>query len=168
MAVTLSQLAKDVSIVPSFKFILHVHQQANCCSETFLLEILWANTVLTHWDICHHLWLLLLSKLRILRSQKHQLLGLYRVSPLWRQGFKRENQKYISSQVKSALRKFSEGKYHDCDSFRAAESEVSSSDSNSDSGPTPTFSCISYLKWLFFSDKFINPTCTFSEYGNLF
>jgi len=31
---------------------------------------------------------------------------------------------------------------------RAVESEVpsSDSDSNSDSGPTPTFSCISYLK----------------------
>ena len=31
--------------------------------------------------------------------------------------FKRGNQMYISSQVKSALRKFSEGKDHDCDSF---------------------------------------------------
>ena len=29
----------------------------------------------------------------------------------------RDNQKYISSQVKSALRKFSEGKDNDCDSF---------------------------------------------------
>ena len=42
---------------------------------------------------------------------------LYRVSLLWRQWFKRSNQIYISSQVKSALRKFSKGKDHDCDSF---------------------------------------------------
>ena len=34
--------------------------------------------------------------------------------------------------------------------------------------PTPTFSCISYLKWLFFSDKCINPPCSFQEYGNWF
>jgi len=75
---------------------------------------------LTHQDIC--LWLLLLSKFRVLRSQKHQLLRLYRVSPLWRQGFKRDNQMGISSQVKSTLSKFSEGEDHDCDSFM---SEVS-------------------------------------------
>jgi len=35
LAITLSQLAKDASIVPSFKSILHVHRQASCCSETF-------------------------------------------------------------------------------------------------------------------------------------
>ena len=35
VATTLLQLAKDASNVPSFKFILHVHQQASCCSETF-------------------------------------------------------------------------------------------------------------------------------------
>jgi len=35
VAITLSQLAKDVSIVPSFKFIPYVHRQASCCSETF-------------------------------------------------------------------------------------------------------------------------------------
>jgi len=35
MAITLSHLAKDASIVPSFKFIPHAHRQANCCSETF-------------------------------------------------------------------------------------------------------------------------------------
>jgi len=34
VTITLSQLAKDASIVPSFAFILHVHRQANCCSET--------------------------------------------------------------------------------------------------------------------------------------
>jgi len=38
---------------------------------------------------------------------------------------------------------------------------LSDSDSNSDSGATLTFSCISYLKSLFLSDKFINLTCTF-------
>jgi len=35
VAIALSQLAKDASIVPSFKFILHVQGQANCCSESF-------------------------------------------------------------------------------------------------------------------------------------
>jgi len=35
VAITLSQLAKDASIAPSFKFILHVHRQASCYSETF-------------------------------------------------------------------------------------------------------------------------------------
>jgi len=34
VAIILSQLVKDASIAPSFKFILHVHRQANCCSET--------------------------------------------------------------------------------------------------------------------------------------
>jgi len=53
----------------------------------------------------------------ILKSQKHQLLRFQRVSPLWRQAFNPDNQMYISSQLKSALRKFSEGKDHDCDSF---------------------------------------------------
>jgi len=46
-----------------------------------------------------------LSKFRILRSPKHHLLRLYRVSPLWRQGLNRDKQMYISSQVKSLLRK---------------------------------------------------------------
>jgi len=35
VAITLSQLAKDASITPSFTFLLHIHRQANCCSETF-------------------------------------------------------------------------------------------------------------------------------------
>jgi len=35
MAIILSQLAKDASIVSSLKFILHVYRQANC-SERFL------------------------------------------------------------------------------------------------------------------------------------
>jgi len=30
----------------------------------------------THWDTCNHLWLLLMSKFRILTSQKHRLLRL--------------------------------------------------------------------------------------------
>jgi len=51
-----------------------------------------------------------MNKISILRSQKHQLLRLYRVSPLWRQEFKWENQIHIPSQVKSALRKFREGR----------------------------------------------------------
>jgi len=40
VAITLSQLAKDAAIVPGFKFILHVHRQANCYSETFLWKLL--------------------------------------------------------------------------------------------------------------------------------
>jgi len=35
VAITLSQLDKDASIVPSSKFKLHAHRQANCYSETF-------------------------------------------------------------------------------------------------------------------------------------
>jgi len=35
VAITLSQLAKDVSNVPNFTFILHIHPQATCCSEMF-------------------------------------------------------------------------------------------------------------------------------------
>ena len=46
-----------------------------------------------------------MSKFRILTSPKHHLLRLYRASTLWRQGFNRDNQMNISSQVKSALRK---------------------------------------------------------------
>jgi len=105
VAITLSQHAKDASIVPSFKFILHVHRQANCYSETFFWKF---------FERClftNHLWF------RILRSQKHQLLRSYRVSPRWRRAFSQNNQTYISSQLKSALRKFNEGKNHDCDSF---------------------------------------------------
>jgi len=88
----------------------------NCCSEMFFF----GNSLIEfcfNTDTCNYLWLLLLSKFRILRSQKHQLLRLYRVSSLWRQGSSRNNQMYISSQVKSALRKLSEGKDHGCDSF---------------------------------------------------
>jgi len=47
----------------------------------------------------------LMRKFWILKSPKHHLLRLYRVSPLWRQGFNRDNQMYISSQVKAVLRK---------------------------------------------------------------
>jgi len=39
VAIILPQLAKDVSIVSSFKFILHVHRQANCYSETYLWKL---------------------------------------------------------------------------------------------------------------------------------
>jgi len=40
VAITLSYFAKNASNVPSFTFILHVHRQANCCSETFFLKFL--------------------------------------------------------------------------------------------------------------------------------
>jgi len=57
-----------------------------------------------------------MSKFRILKRQNHQLFKLYRVLPLRRQQFKRENQTYVSSHVKSALKKFrEESKDRDCD-----------------------------------------------------
>jgi len=49
---------------------------------------------------------------------------------------------YISSQVKSALRKFSEGRDHDCDSFMS-------------DGPVLYKSCVSQLaKWTTLFAKF--------------
>ena len=36
VAITLCSFAKDASNIPRFTFILHVHPQANCCSETFI------------------------------------------------------------------------------------------------------------------------------------
>jgi len=69
---------------------------------------------------------------------------------------------HISTDFAQILRDFSriftKSKRFGCACTRAVESEVpssdsdirqfrlSDSDSNSDSGPTPTFSCISYLK----------------------
>jgi len=35
VAITLSSLAKDVLKVPGFTFMLQIHPQANCCSESF-------------------------------------------------------------------------------------------------------------------------------------
>jgi len=51
-----------------------------------------------------------MSKFRIVRSPKHHLLRLYRVSPLWRQVFNRANQMYVSCKVKSALSKNEKGR----------------------------------------------------------
>jgi len=81
-----------------------------------VLEILWANAVwhiktfaiicgCFYWASSEH-W-----------ESKHRLMRFYRVSPLWRQGFKRDNQMHMSSQAKSALWKFSQGKDHNCNSF---------------------------------------------------
>ena len=53
----------------------------------------------------NHFWSLLMSKFRILRSPNLHLLRFYCVSPPLRQGFNRDSQMYLSSQVKSALRK---------------------------------------------------------------
>ena len=65
---------------------------------------------LTHWDICLQSFVaVLMSKFRMLKSPKRQLLRLYRVSPLWRQGFNRDKQMYISCQVKTQ-----KGKDHGC------------------------------------------------------
>jgi len=85
---------------------LHIHTSCPSTSQmlfwNIFFEILWANSV---EDICNNFWLLLMSKFGILRSPKHYLVSLYRVSPLWRQGFNRDKQMYIPSQVKSVLRK---------------------------------------------------------------
>jgi len=106
----------DCPNVPSSTFILHVHRQANCFLNLFLGNSL-SEPCLTHYDICNHLWLLLMRKFTILRSPKHHFLRLYCAWPLWRLVFNRDNQMYISSQVKSALRKCREDKDHDCDLF---------------------------------------------------
>ena len=115
MAITLSQLANDASIVypASNSYFMSI-------VKLLFWNVFFGNSLSEfcfNRDTCNYLWLLLLSKFRILKSQKHQFLRLYRVSSLWRQGFSRDNQMYISSQVKSALRKLREGRDHDCDSF---------------------------------------------------
>jgi len=71
-----------------------------CFNCTKLLKRFFGNSLsefCSHEYICSHFRLLLLSKFRILRSQKHQVFSLYRVSPLWMQEFKRDNQMWISS-----------------------------------------------------------------------
>jgi len=111
---------------PSHSHFLSIYK------PTVVLKYFFGNSLsdlcLTHYDTCNHLWLLnnLMSEFRILSSQKRQLLSLYRVSPLWRQGSKRDNETYISSQVKSALRKLREGKVHDCDLFMSDVSDCTS------------------------------------------
>jgi len=82
VAITLSQLAKDVSIAPSFKFILHVHRQANCCSETFV----WKFSERILFNTLRHLQsfvVAFIEQVQNIEKSKHQLLRLYRVSPLW-------------------------------------------------------------------------------------
>jgi len=84
-------------------------------SHSYLMTIDKPTVVLKHFfgsslnELClkhsQSFQLLLMSKFRILRNPKYHLVTLYRVSPLWRQGFNRDNQMYMSSQVKSTLRK---------------------------------------------------------------
>ena len=57
MAITLSQLAKNASNVPSFTFTLRVHRQTNCRSELFFWNPL-SELCLRYYDSCNHLWLL--------------------------------------------------------------------------------------------------------------
>jgi len=67
---------------------------------------------------------------------------LYRVSPLWKQGFQRDYQMSISSQVKSALWNVREGKHHHRDSFMLDASVLYKS-------------CDSHLaKWIALFDEF--------------
>jgi len=49
--ITLSQLSKDASNVPSFKIILHVHRQTNCCSETFFWKFCKLTLFSTLWHL---------------------------------------------------------------------------------------------------------------------
>jgi len=77
----LSQLAKAASIVPSFKFILHVHRQPNCCSETFFLKF--SERIL--FNTLRHLQSFVVAFIEQVQNtecQKHYLLRLYRVLPL--------------------------------------------------------------------------------------
>jgi len=117
VSITSSQLTKDASIVLSFKFILHVHRQANCCSATFFWKFF--ERILFTLRHLQSFVVAFIEQVQNTEKSKSSVVVvvLYRVSPLWKQGFKRDNQMYKSSQVKSALRKFREGKDHDCDSF---------------------------------------------------
>ena len=78
-------------------------QSCPSASQLLFWNIFWK---FSEWtlDVCSHLWLFSMSKFRILKRQKNQLLRLYRVAPLLRQQFNRENETYVSSQVKSALK----------------------------------------------------------------
>jgi len=81
VAVALSQLAEDASVVPSVKFILHVHQQANCCSETFLWTFF--ERILLTLGHLQSFAVAFIEQVQNMEScQKHQLLNLYHVSPL--------------------------------------------------------------------------------------
>jgi len=88
-------VTRRLSLCPSFPRMLQMYPASQSYfmsidQPTVVLKRLFGNFVnklfLTHYDICNHLWLLLMNTLRILRSRKHHLLRLYRVSPLWRQG----------------------------------------------------------------------------------
>jgi len=107
-------VTRCLSLYPSLPRMLQMHP----ASHSYFMSIDKPTVVLKHffgislsepcsrhYDICNHFWLLLRIKFRIWGSPKHHLLRLYRVSSLWRQGFKRNNQMCIPSQVKSALRK---------------------------------------------------------------
>jgi len=49
--ITLSQLSKDASNVPSFTIILHIHRQTNCCSETFIWKFCKLTLFNTLWNL---------------------------------------------------------------------------------------------------------------------
>jgi len=97
-----------LSLYPSFPRMLQMYPASHSYfmsidKPTVVLKRFSGNSLselcLIHWDTCNFLWLFL-SKFRILKSQKHQLLRLYRVSTLWRQGFKWDNQIAYTYQAK--------------------------------------------------------------------
>jgi len=74
VANALSKLAKNASKCTQLHIHAScpVHRQANCCSETFFLWYSLSEHYLRHVDIRNHLCVLLMSKFKILRRQKHQ------------------------------------------------------------------------------------------------
>jgi len=95
MAITLSQLAKDASIVPSFKFILHVHRQANCCSETFFWKFF--ERILSTLRQLQSFVFAFIEQVQNIEKSKASVVEVVSCFA----------DMYISSQVKSGLGKFS-------------------------------------------------------------
>jgi len=115
VAITLSQLAKDVSVVPSLKFILHVHRQANCCSETFFW-IFFERVLFT----LRYLQLFVVAFIEQVQNIEKSKASVVEVVSCFATVKARIQERqsdvgYISRQIKSALRKVSEGKDYDFD-----------------------------------------------------
>jgi len=130
---SLSQPAKDASIVPSFKFRLHVHRQANCCSETCF----WKSFGRIQFTLRHSQSFVVAFIEQVQNFEKSKA-SVFEVV----QGFatvkariqERRSDVHII-QVKSTPWKFSEGKDDDCGSFMSDVSVLYKS-------------CISHLaKW---------------------
>jgi len=121
VAITLSQSAKDASIVPSFKFILHIHRHACCCSETFFRKF-FERTQFTLRHLQSFL-VVFIEQVQIIEKSKASIVEIVSCFATVKARIqKRRPDVHMSSQVKSALRKFSEGKDHGCDSFMSGTS----------------------------------------------